>query len=511
MRRFLIGGGDGTLNGAIQFLLGRDVTLGVLPLGTGNDFARSLGIAPTLEAACDVIAAGYTARVDVGLANGRPFLNAVSLGLASAIARRLTPELKRRAGKLAYPVAAVAELWEHQPFHVRMTTDRGEMELDVLQLVVGNGRYHGAGNVVTPESRIDDRRLDAYTIAAPSSESGREGTGLGHMQDVSTLARIALSLRRGEHVSHPAVTSVHSAHLYVDAPSPRRTSTRTGNSSATPRCASSSPPRPCASTRPRPPRTEPGFRPGPDSRLGSRGGAVHPRGEARAPTSPLPARGGRRPLGGRAPAAVAPPRAGRGDSWRGHGGPPGPGAPRCVRQRRGPRPAPPHPAARHARHPGRWQLRGAGEGLGRSGGGGEGARLAEGAGGQRGPALVAPRGRGDDGGGRHAAAARGPGPLPPQRPGPGPRPRAARGAPAPGRAGDGGGAVPARQRLAAGAHRGPGPRRAGAPGRGDAAPLHRAGKRPRPRPTRCPRRWRWRRATRTGASTSPGSRRAATS
>ncbi|MFY0581754.1 diacylglycerol kinase family protein [Cystobacter fuscus] len=80
VRRILVGGGDGTLNCAIKPLLGQDVTLGVLPLGTGNDFARSLGIEPTLEAACDVIAAGYTARVDVGLANGHPFLNAVSLG-----------------------------------------------------------------------------------------------------------------------------------------------------------------------------------------------------------------------------------------------------------------------------------------------------------------------------------------------------------------------------------------------------------------------------------------------
>jgi YegS/Rv2252/BmrU family lipid kinase len=221
VKRILIGGGDGTLNAAMRHLLGRDVTLGVLPLGTGNDFARSLGIPATLEEACDIIAAGYTARVDVGLANGRPFLNAASLGLATAIAKRLTPELKRRVGKLAYPVAAVAELWEHQPFHVRMKTDRGELELDVLQLVVGNGRYHGAGNMVTPDATLDDHRLDAYTIAAPSSESGREGTGLGHMQDLSTLARIALSLRRGEHVSHPAVTSVSSAHLEVLAEPPQ--------------------------------------------------------------------------------------------------------------------------------------------------------------------------------------------------------------------------------------------------------------------------------------------------
>ncbi len=57
--------------------------------------------------------------------------------------------------------------------------------------------------MVTPDATLDDRRLHVYTIAAPSAESGREGTGLGHLQDVSTLARVALSLRRGEHVEPP--------------------------------------------------------------------------------------------------------------------------------------------------------------------------------------------------------------------------------------------------------------------------------------------------------------------
>ena len=215
-RRVLVGGGDGTVSLAASRLLGRDVTLGVLPLGTGNDFARSLGIPDSVEAAVDVIVQGYTARVDVGLANGRPFLNAASMGLATAIARRLTKRLKQRAGKLAYPVAAAAELWEIHPFRVRMRADTQQVELMALQLVVGNGRYHGAGNMVAPDATLDDRRLHVYAIEAPSAEAGREGTGLGHLQDISTLARIALKLRRGEHVEHPHVTLLRTSRLYVE-------------------------------------------------------------------------------------------------------------------------------------------------------------------------------------------------------------------------------------------------------------------------------------------------------
>lgn len=216
-RRILVGGGDGTVSLAASRLLGRDVTLGVLPLGTGNDFARSLGIPDSVEGAVDVIARGYTARVDVGLANGRPFLNAASLGLATAIARRLTKRLKQRAGKLAYPMAAAAEVWELQPFRLRMKSDAASLELMALQLVVGNGRYHGAGSMVAPDATLDDRRFHVYAIEAPSAESGREGTGLGHFQDISTLARIALKLRSGEHVEHPHVTRLRTARLFVEA------------------------------------------------------------------------------------------------------------------------------------------------------------------------------------------------------------------------------------------------------------------------------------------------------
>jgi diacylglycerol kinase (ATP) len=217
-RRVLVGGGDGTLSCAAGRLVGRDVTLGVLPLGTANDFARNLGLEPTVEAACNAIVEGHVVHVDVGLANGRPFLNAASLGLATAIAKRLTKELKQRAGKLAYPVAAAAEAWGHAPFRVRLRTVEGEtLDEEVLQLVVGNGRYHGAGNMVSPEGTLDDRRLDVYAIVSPATEAGMEDTGIGRLKDLGTLARIALQLKRGDHVEHPQVVSLRTRGLELTA------------------------------------------------------------------------------------------------------------------------------------------------------------------------------------------------------------------------------------------------------------------------------------------------------
>src|SRR5690242_9225507 len=75
----IVGGGDGTLSTAANVLCGHNIPLGVLPLGTANDFARTLGLPRDLEQACAIIGAGHTIAVDVGVANGRHFLNVASL------------------------------------------------------------------------------------------------------------------------------------------------------------------------------------------------------------------------------------------------------------------------------------------------------------------------------------------------------------------------------------------------------------------------------------------------
>ena len=100
----ILGGGDGTMNAASAAL--RDTGLpGVLPLGTANDLARTLGIPREPEGAAAVILGGRIRKLDLGCVNGHPFFNVASLGLSVDITRRLSKLMKRRLGVFAYPIA----------------------------------------------------------------------------------------------------------------------------------------------------------------------------------------------------------------------------------------------------------------------------------------------------------------------------------------------------------------------------------------------------------------------
>lgn len=201
-RRVIVGGGDGSLSAAARVLAGTGVALGVLPLGTANDLARTLRIPPELPAAARVIARGQARRIDVGWAGDHPFLNAASIGVSSELTRRLDDGLKRRAGTLAYPVAGAAAATV-PPFRLELSLDGRVARLDALQVVVGNGRYHGGGRLVAPRARPDDHLLDVYVLAAEST-SGRVRLR-DRVRDLASLARYALLLLRGRHLEHPRV------------------------------------------------------------------------------------------------------------------------------------------------------------------------------------------------------------------------------------------------------------------------------------------------------------------
>jgi diacylglycerol kinase (ATP) len=164
----ILGGGDGTVSSVVDFLADRGTLLGLLPLGTANDFARTLDIPEDIEEACKLIANGNVVDIDLGLAGDNFYVNVASVGLSVEATRALSPWLKKSTGPLAYPVAAIRAFLKHEPFSARLTFPEGDhepVEYDrLLQVAVGNGRFYGGGMIVALESGIDDKTLDIYAI-----------------------------------------------------------------------------------------------------------------------------------------------------------------------------------------------------------------------------------------------------------------------------------------------------------------------------------------------------------
>jgi diacylglycerol kinase (ATP) len=160
----LVAGGDGTLNAAARGLVETGLPLGVLPVGTANDLARTLGLPETLDAAADVITTGHVRRIDLGDVNGHLFFNVASLGLSAELASGLTREHKRRWGRLSYAITAAKLLLRARPFSAEIIDQDGAKSVKTLQIAVGNGRYYGGGMAIEETARIDDHHLDLYSL-----------------------------------------------------------------------------------------------------------------------------------------------------------------------------------------------------------------------------------------------------------------------------------------------------------------------------------------------------------
>jgi diacylglycerol kinase (ATP) len=190
----VVGGGDGTVACAAGRVAGTNIMMGVLPLGTANDFARTLEIPNDLAAACAAIADGKVVDIDLGRADGQPFLNLASVGLSVGVTEALSPRLKRHIGPLAYGVATLRAYARHKPFRARLEVPEGDhepLELEhLLQVAVGNGRHYGGGNTVSPTAGIDDHTLDIYAILA------------GPLREHVSIARL---LKDGSFIKHDRV------------------------------------------------------------------------------------------------------------------------------------------------------------------------------------------------------------------------------------------------------------------------------------------------------------------
>jgi YegS/Rv2252/BmrU family lipid kinase len=161
----IVGGGDGTVNGVIDILLDLEKPLGILPLGTANDLARTLALPVRPDAAAEVILRGRTRRIDIGQVNRKSFLNVASLGLSADMARALTSEQKARWGVLGYPISLWQVLRRRRSIRVEIDCDGRKVQARAIQISVGNGRFYGGGMAIAADAAIDDGDLDLVLMA----------------------------------------------------------------------------------------------------------------------------------------------------------------------------------------------------------------------------------------------------------------------------------------------------------------------------------------------------------
>ena len=167
-RLLIVGGGDGTMNAVANILAHTDVAMGVLPLGTGNAFARDLGIPTDLDEAVEILVSGRVSEVDLGVCDGKYFLNVATIGLSATVAKTLTVPLKRRFGRFVYAIALVKAIRQMKPFTTVIESENGTTKMEALQLVIGNGRYHAGPLPISPTAAITDGLLHLYAVEAGS-------------------------------------------------------------------------------------------------------------------------------------------------------------------------------------------------------------------------------------------------------------------------------------------------------------------------------------------------------
>ncbi|MFC9747227.1 diacylglycerol kinase [Streptomyces niveus] len=201
-------GGDGLVSLALRAVAGTDTPLGVVAVGTGNDFGRALGLPVRDPAAAGRIAAdalkNHTIReLDLGRVGGRWFGTVLASGFDSRVNDRGN-RMRWPTGRFKYDLAMVAELAAFKPVPYRITLDDGaEREIEATLVAVGNGPSYGGGMRICADAVMDDGLFDVTVVGECSR---------------ATLLKVFPRVYRGTHLSHPVVTVHRTAKITLAAP-----------------------------------------------------------------------------------------------------------------------------------------------------------------------------------------------------------------------------------------------------------------------------------------------------
>ena len=202
--RIVVCGGDGSVHFALRDLDLSRTTLAIVPLGSGDDFARVMGIPRRVEAACDVVLGDATREIDVAVANGIRYLGVAGLGFDSEVAA-FANSVKGIRGSAVYLYAIFRVLPRFTPHQVSMTIDGVTREAQIMFAVVGNSRQYGGGIRIVPAARIDDGLLDYCLV---------------HRTSRFQLLKTLPLAYRGGHVRKPFVETGRGRVFRIDSPTP---------------------------------------------------------------------------------------------------------------------------------------------------------------------------------------------------------------------------------------------------------------------------------------------------
>ena len=159
----ILGGGDGTVSGLVDLLVGKGVTLAVLPLGTANSFARTLGLPIDVEGAIEVIRKGVPKRIDLGMIDDDYFANCAAMGISPQIAETVPHGLKKVLGRIGYLGWAAWQFVRFKPFMLTIDDGVETHRLRVVEVRISNGPYHG-GTWLVDEASVQSGRIVVQAV-----------------------------------------------------------------------------------------------------------------------------------------------------------------------------------------------------------------------------------------------------------------------------------------------------------------------------------------------------------
>ncbi|MDR1246375.1 MAG: YegS/Rv2252/BmrU family lipid kinase [Clostridiales Family XIII bacterium] len=205
--KFIAAGGDGTIHTAVNAMIGNntDMPLAVFPVGTANDFASYFDLPNKLDDMIEIALEERYTSVDIGVANGRCFVNVLAMGMIADISQRTDPNLKSTLGLISYYLKGVSELPNLRPVPVKLSCDEFNLEASIYFMLVMNGRSAGGFRRLAPNAVMDDGLLDVMLF--------RE-------MPIMELAPLLLAVMTGQHPVNKNVVSFKTAGLRVESEQP---------------------------------------------------------------------------------------------------------------------------------------------------------------------------------------------------------------------------------------------------------------------------------------------------